>query len=129
MEELAVNGPIGFRSGTDPEANKEVGCGVPYSHVSRESYTRTFGNILAHSQEKHNNKPNNHCKQIKRSLSELAESHRLFTVVNEEKIESLKAGKCGINENPDPWGEPIIKGKDIDRNQLNSNNATIRFLT
>ena len=39
--EIVVNGPIGLRSGTDPEeARQKVETGVPGSYVSRELYTR-----------------------------------------------------------------------------------------
>ena len=89
-----VNGPIGFRSGTDPEGVEQVETGVPGSHVIRESYTRTYGNILAHTQEKHNYKTNNY-KQIKRNSFELAESHRLFTVENKEKTQRLLGRETG----------------------------------
>ena len=65
--ELVRNGPIGFRSGTDPtEIEKEVGTGVSSSHESRETMNQTKPKqlVLTHAQEKHNYKPNK-CKQIK----------------------------------------------------------------
>ena len=55
---------------------------------------------LAHSQKKYNYKPN-YCKQTKRNSFELAGSHRLFTVVNDEKRESRETGETGEK------GEPV----------------------
>ena len=63
-----VDGPIGFRSGTDPEEYKsKVEPRFPGSHESRETVNQTKPNqiFLAHSQEKHNYKPNFYCKQTK----------------------------------------------------------------
>ena len=88
--ELVVNGPIGFRPGTDPEVKLKVERGVPVSHESRETLNQTNQTFLAHNQETHNYKPNN-CKQIKRNSFELAKSHRLFTVENKEKTRKLSS--------------------------------------
>ena len=100
--ELGINGPIGFRSGTDPEAKLEVERGVSVSHESRETLNQTKPKrlVLAHNQESHNYKPN-FCKQIKRNSIELAESHRLFTVENKEKMQGLLSRETEeINELP-----------------------------
>ena len=87
--EFVVNGPIGFRSGADPERkNSKVEPRFPGSHESRGTINQTKQTTLAHNQETHNYKPNN-CKQIKRNSFELAESHRLFTVENKEKTRRL----------------------------------------
>ena len=88
--EFGRNGPIGFRSGTDPEAKLEVECGVPVSHESRETVNQTKQTSLALNQETHNYKPN-HCKQITRNSVKLAESHRLFTVENKERTRRLSS--------------------------------------
>ena len=93
-----VDGPIGFRSGTDPEARHEVEFGVSVSHESRETVNQTKPMYLAPNQDTHNHKPN-HCKQIKRNSFELAESHRLFTVENKEKAQKLLSQETeGMNK-------------------------------
>ena len=61
--EFVENGPIGSRSGVDPEARHEVEHGVSVSHESRETINQTKQTSLAHNQETHNCKPNI-CKQI-----------------------------------------------------------------
>ena len=94
-----VDGPIGFRSGADPEAKHEVEHGVSVSRESRGTINQTKPKqlVLAHNQETHNYKPNS-CKQIKRNSFELAESHRLFTVENKEKTRRVAKMSSNVPE-------------------------------
>ena len=125
--EFVENGPIGFRSGTDPEAKFEAEFGVTDSHESRETINQTKQTVLAHSKEKHIYKPN-HCKQVKRNSFELAKSHRLFTVEYKEKTRRMPRMSSNVQErvqfNEDEFlvnlpfqveGAPIL----IDRTQIN----------
>ena len=117
--EFAENGPIGFRSGTDPEVKPEAERGVSVSHESRETINQTKPrqSVLAHNQESHNYKPNN-CKQIKRNSFEPAESHRLFTVENKEKTRRLLSR--GIE------GTDKLSSNVSEREQINLTKAVVK---
>ena len=110
--DFVENGPIGFRSGTDPEAKPEVERGVSVSHESRETINQTKQISLAHNKETHNYKPNIR-KQIKRNSFELAESHRLFKVENKEKVSKLLSQETeGINK----WSSDVQEREQININ-------------
>ena len=115
--EFVENGPIGFRSGADPKVKLEVELGVSDSHGSRETINQSKQTSLAHNQETHNYKPNNH-KQIKRNSFELATSHRLFTVENKEKTQRLLSRETeGMNKAPSNVSE---------REQINMNKSAVK---
>ena len=85
--------PMGFRSGTDPEVVEQVERGVPCSRESQETINPKDQMFLSYRLENQNHKQNNYCKQTKRKSFDLAESHRLFTVVNGEKTKTRETGK------------------------------------
>ena len=68
----------------------EVEPRFPGSHESRETINQTKQTFPASSSENQNYNKGDYCKQIKRNSFELAESHRLSTVVNGEKVECQK---------------------------------------
>ena len=100
----------------------QVQRGVPCSQESRETINPKDQIFLTHSLENQNHKQNNHCKQTKRNSFELAESHRLFTVVDREKGESQETGKTQKDMPSIVRRKPIkITGTDIDGNKLEFN--------
>ena len=93
----------------------EVEPRFPGSHESRMTINPKNQIFLASSLENQNHKPNNYCKQTKQNSFELAESHRLFTVVNEAKAKGRETGKTQeeipsiIRKRPIKITEKILK--------------------